>query len=280
VSIELAVPLSLASLEALLVEAGSTMGAIPLDAVRRVLRLTPAQIGRSGQGQSIVHGGRAIPFVTLAQVMGEPPPTTPRNTTAVIVDSAGTLAAVGVDRLVSTSTLVLRPLPELTPACPLVAGASMDVEGNPRLLFDPEGLVRQAQCGGLPAPAPQAARVPVLVIDDSLTTRMLEQSILESAGYEVHLAVSAEDGLEQARARPYALFLVDVEMPGMDGFSFIERTQAEPALRGVPAVLVTSRSSPEDLRRGQDVGARGYIVKSEFAQAEFLERVRQLVAQS
>jgi len=106
---------------------------------------------------------------------------------------------------------------------------------------------------------------------------MLEQSILESAGYEVHAAVSAEDGLEQARRCPYALFLVDVEMPGMDGFTFIERTRADPALRDVPAVLVTSRSSPEDRRRGRDVGASAYVVKSEFAQGEFLDRVRELV---
>jgi two-component system chemotaxis sensor kinase CheA len=120
-------------------------------------------------------------------------------------------------------------------------------------------------------------RTPVLVVDDSLTTRMLEQSILESAGYLVHAAVSAEDGLERARRHRYALFLVDVEMPGMDGFTFIERTRADPALREVPAILVTSRSSPEDRRRGQEVGAQGYIVKSEFAQAEFLRRVQQLV---
>jgi two-component system chemotaxis sensor kinase CheA len=73
------------------------------------------------------------------------------------------------------------------------------------------------------------------------------------------------------------LFLVDVEMPGMDGFTFVERTRAEPALHGTPSILVTSRSSPEDRRRGQEAGARAYIVKSEFDQGELLERIRELV---
>jgi len=109
---------------------------------------------------------------------------------------------------------------------------------------------------------------------------MLEQSILESAGYLVHAAVSAEDALERARQQRYALFLVDVEMPGMDGFSFIERTRADPLLRDVPAILVTSRASPEDRRRGREVGAQGYIVKSEFAQAEFLQRVQELTGEA
>jgi two-component system chemotaxis sensor kinase CheA len=68
-------------------------------------------------------------------------------------------------------------------------------------------------------------------------------------------------------------------MPGMDGFTFIERLRAEPALRDIPAILVTSRAAPEDRRRGQEVGAQGYIVKSEFDQAELLTIIRPLMGQ-
>jgi two-component system chemotaxis sensor kinase CheA len=105
---------------------------------------------------------------------------------------------------------------------------------------------------------------------------MLEQSILESAGYDVDLATSGEDGLEKARARRYSLFLVDVEMPGMDGFTFVERIRSDPSLRETPAILVTSRGAPEDRARGIDVGANAYIVKSEFDQADLLARIRSL----
>ena len=66
-------------------------------------------------------------------------------------------------------------------------------------------------------------------------------------------------------------------MPGMDGFTFIERTRQDPDLRTVPAILVTSRSSPEDLLRGQNVGASGYMVKSEFDQVALLASIRKLV---
>jgi two-component system chemotaxis sensor kinase CheA len=119
--------------------------------------------------------------------------------------------------------------------------------------------------------------LPILVIDDSLTTRVLEQSILESAGYEVDLAIHAEEGMEKARKRRYGLFLVDVEMPGMDGFEFVERTRADPELHVVPAILVTSRNAPEDRKRGIEAGARGYIVKSEFDQREVLDLIRGLI---
>jgi two-component system chemotaxis sensor kinase CheA len=117
----------------------------------------------------------------------------------------------------------------------------------------------------------------VLVVDDSLTTRMLEQSILESAGYEVDVALSGEEALGLVHARRYALILVDVEMPGMDGFTFIEHLRSEPATRDIPAILVTSRAAPEDRQRGQAVGAQGYIVKSEFDQAELLTIIEPLM---
>jgi two-component system chemotaxis sensor kinase CheA len=115
------------------------------------------------------------------------------------------------------------------------------------------------------------------VVDDSMTTPMLEQSILECAGYEVDVALSGEKALETVRRKPYVLILVDVEMPGIDGFRFIERIRADPSLHGIPAILVTSRAAPEDLRRGIAVGAQGHIVKGEFDQARLLAMIKPLV---
>jgi two-component system chemotaxis sensor kinase CheA len=117
----------------------------------------------------------------------------------------------------------------------------------------------------------------VLVIDDSLTTRMLEQSILETAGYKVHLATSAEEALEKAREKDYDLFVVDVEMPGMDGFEFVAHARSTPALASIPAILVTSRNSAQDKKRGEEAGARAYVVKSEFDQAQLLQTIRRLI---
>ena len=80
-----------------------------------------------------------------------------------------------------------------------------------------------------------------------------------------------------ARRTPYALFLVDVEMPGMDGFGFVETARADALLAQVPSILVTSCDTPEHRRRGAAAGAAAYIVKGEFDQADFLRRVGALV---
>jgi len=187
------------------------------------------------------------------------------------------LAAIGFDRLIGTETALVRALPPLAPASKVVHGATLDSAGDPQLFLDPAGLVEAAK-GAHRRIRPQAsAAAAVLIIDDSLTTRMVEQGILESAGYAVQLAKSAEEALELAHSQRYDLFLVDVEMPGMDGFEFITRTRADPILRNIPAVLVTSRASAEDRRRGEECGARAYIVKSEFDQDHFLKTIQQLV---
>jgi len=275
-TIELRVPVSLALLEVLTVEVDGQLAAIPLEAVRRTLRIAPQDVARSIEGDAIVYDGVMIPLVRL--VLGSPRngKRSSRVMPAVIVNAAGTTTALAVDALHGTETVVLRPLPVLVPAEAIVAGTHLDGDGNPRLVLDPEVLattrnVQLAEAADAPAPHP------ILIVDDSLTTRMLESSILESAGFAVELAASGEEGLDMARRNSYALFLVDIEMPGMDGFGFVERTRADPVLSQVPCILVTSRDSPEDRRRGEAAGACAHIVKNEFDQVEFLERVSDLV---
>jgi two-component system chemotaxis sensor kinase CheA len=195
---------------------------------------------------------------------------------AVVVQAGGSIVAVGVDHLRGTHNLVLRPLPKLAPADPIVAGTSLDANGNPQMVLNPQGIVAEARRASPATLVAEHARTAILVIDDSLTTRMLEQSILESAGYDVELAMSGEEGLEKARKRAYALFLVDVEMPGMDGFAFVADIRADPSLRATPAILMTSRDAPDDRQRGDEVGASAYFIKSEFDQNVLLARIRAL----
>jgi two-component system chemotaxis sensor kinase CheA len=271
-SFELVIPPSLASMEALMVTAGEggNATAIPLDRVRSTLRVAAADISCAAPGASILYDQKAIAFISLSTALAGARWSPDRNWTVVVVAGPAGMAAIGVERLLGTGRIVVRPLPQRMTASPIVAGALLDADGNPQLVLDPDGLIAAAQRGDAGEVDETPPRRLVLVVDDSLTTRMLEQSILESAGYDVDVALSGEEALGLVHARCYALILVDVEMPGMDGFTFIERLRAEPASREIPAILVTSRAAPEDRRRGQEVGAQGYIVKSEFDQAELL----------
>lgn len=276
---ELVLPPSLASIEALLVETGDAGSAasIPLDAIRGALRVSAQEIARCGANTTMMYRDAAVPFMPLRGVLSGGWGEAARDWIVVVVDGAGGRAAFGVDRLLGVGRMVMRALPEGMQASPAVGGASLDAEGNPQLVLDPDGLVAAAHGGQSEVAAPPAPKLPVLVVDDSMTTRMLEKSILESAGYSVDVALSGEEGLERVRNRRFGMILVDVEMPGMDGFAFIEHIRADPALRDIPAILVTSLGSSEHLRRGKEVGANGHIVKSEFNQAELLATIERLM---
>ncbi|HEX3775894.1 MAG TPA: response regulator [Polyangiaceae bacterium] len=279
-TLSLAVPASLSALSALLVEVSGQIVALPQSSIEGTARKRADEISHSADGETIAVAGKLIPFVPLARLLGssEIDDERKQNRSAIFVSAEARTVALEVDRLLGVEIIVARELPELSLLSAMVSGASLDADGNPRLVLSPVGVVRAAS-GLTAAPRLPASRVaPILVIDDSLTTRMLEQSILESAGYEVELATSGEEGLDKAKRRKYALFLVDVEMPGIDGFTFIERVRQDPALRDTPAILVTSRASAADRERGRAVGAVAHIEKKEFNQSDLLSRIKKLVS--
>jgi two-component system chemotaxis sensor kinase CheA len=271
---ELGVPLSVVGLDVLLVSAAGHTLAIPMDTVHGTLRIAAGDIIWGPAGGAVRFGAATLPFVALPWLLYQQPTPPGQSGAALAVEGA----VLGVDRLLGTMLVAARPLPPFTPASPFVVGATLDAEGNPLLLLDTAGLAAAArQASPMQIVVSQA---PVLIVDDSLTTRMLEQSILESAGYTVDTASSAEAGLAAARVKSYRLFMVDVEMPGMDGFGFVETIRADPALRDIPAILVTSRAAPEDRARGLAAGANFYVDKSRFDQIELLRMIRGLLGEA
>lgn len=278
-TLEIWVAASLTSFEALFVEADGHAAVLPLDVVRRTMRVRASEVTHTSDGESISLDGKIIPFTSLSRSLRRTSEGARARAawTTIVVESRGALAAVGVDRLLGTENVVLRPLPRFAASAAVIAGTSLDAEGTPQLVLDAAALVASASGGQLPGVSSKRTQLPILVVDDSLTTRMLEQSILESAGYEVDVASSGEEGLEKARQRRYGLLLVDVEMPGMDGFEVITKVRADPVLRDMPAILVTSRNAPADFQRGKEVGANAHIVKGNFDQSDFLKRIRVLM---
>lgn len=284
-TLSLIVPISLSSLTALIVSYQSTASAqilIPLDCVRGTLRLMESEVVRGEASDSTLFEGRMIPFRMLSELLDHNAPhdETRWIWTVVIVQWGDLCAALGVERLVATMDAVVKPLPKVLGHASLIAGAAFDAQGDPLLLLDPRQLVHAltgTKAAKVVPPETKIQRSPILVIDDSLTTRMLEQSILESAGYEVDLASSGEEGLKKAKTGHYSLFIVDVEMPGMNGFEFVERVRADPMLRSSRIMMVTSLSSAADRRRGALAGVDAYIVKGEFDQKYFVDKVAELV---
>jgi two-component system chemotaxis sensor kinase CheA len=120
-------------------------------------------------------------------------------------------------------------------------------------------------------------RPAILVVEDSITTRMLLKNILEGAGYAVVTAIDGLDALTSLKNNTFALVVSDIEMPRMNGFELTMKIRSDKALAGLPVILVTALASREDRERGIDVGANAYIVKNSFDQSNLLEVMNKLI---
>jgi CheY-like chemotaxis protein len=104
-------------------------------------------------------------------------------------------------------------------------------------------------------------RKKILLVDDSPTVLMMERILLQDGPYEILSATNGEEALKVALSeRPHAI-VMDVVMPGMDGYEVCRRLRAEESSRTTPIILVTTRSSLESLERGYASGCNDYIVK-------------------
>jgi CheY-like chemotaxis protein len=115
------------------------------------------------------------------------------------------------------------------------------------------------------------------VVDDVIVTRELQRNILSSAGYDVDVAVDGLEALEKMGQETYDLVVADVEMPRMDGFALTEALRADERYADIPVVIVSARETEADRRRGIEVGAQAYIVKSAFDQENLLAIIEQLI---
>ena len=100
----------------------------------------------------------------------------------------------------------------------------------------------------------------ILVIDDAATVRMYHRNILQEAGYLVDEAINGMEALEKALNNPFHLYLVDVNMPKLDGYGFLRELRAQDVPQA-PAIMISTEASSTDRQRAYTAGANLYMVK-------------------
>jgi two-component system chemotaxis sensor kinase CheA len=222
--------------------------------------------------------GRPIRLHVLADLLGAEGATDGGAAlAAIVVKSFNERVAFVVDRICDEQELITKDLGEHLGQVPNVAGTTVLADGRIVPVLDTTDLVRCARgiasAGVLFADAAKGAvaRRTVLVVDDSITTRTLEKSILEAAGYRVRVATDGVEALESLARDPVDLILADIQMPRMNGLQLTERLKGQESTRTIPVVLVSSLASDDDRLQGLRAGADAYVVKGEFDQGALLE---------
>ena len=101
----------------------------------------------------------------------------------------------------------------------------------------------------------------VLVVDDSATDRQLATSLLQKQGYSVIAAVDGEDALEKIAVEPPPLVVLDIILPGMNGYQVLRHLKSSPHTKDIKVILVSSKGQDSDRYWGLKQGADDYIAK-------------------
>lgn len=116
----------------------------------------------------------------------------------------------------------------------------------------------------------------ILVADDEPGIILSLQFLLRKAGYEVRLARNGEEALAAVRESTPDLVLLDAMMPKRDGFDICQAMRSDPALEGIPIIMLTARSRDVDRQKGMALGATDYVTKP-FSTRELIDTVRRYV---
>lgn len=291
VTAHLHLPVTRSVLRALVAMIDGEPYAFPLAAVRCCLVVGPDDLHTAEGRQYVIDDGDNIGLVSAREVL-ELGPGSP-DTTEVHVIVLGTkdqLYGLEVDGFLGQNEFVIRPLDPRLGKVANISAAALMADGSPVLIVDVDDLIHTTDAmlsGGRVGRARRHSgasaatrRKTVLVVDDSITVRETERSLLENRGYAVDTAVDGVDGWNAARLGAYDLVISDVDMPRMTGIEFVKKLKQDPRLRQVPVMIVSYKDREEDRMAGLDAGADYYLTKSSFQDELLLNAVVDLIGEA
>jgi len=203
----------------------------------------------------------------------------------VVVQSSEKRVGILVDELMGRQEIItkaigdpLKNIANITGATILGSGKVILILDIPSIIESAEGMIiKRSQRSESVIKTTGKKRKTILLAEDVLSTAMLQKNILESVGYSVVIAHDGKEALDKASQETFDLVITDVLMPRMDGFELVETLRKNKMYKDTPIIIVTSRQSDQDKRRGLEAGADAYILKSEFTSEGLLNTLERLM---
>jgi len=284
----LVLPLTIAIIQVLLVKVQNMLFALPIFSVTESVKVSRDDVSLTGGRMAIQFREHIVPLVKLNEVLRLPPPgneeeKAKKEMLVVMATSLDSQVGFIVDEIAGEEEAFIKSLGKHLGKVKNVSGAIIMPTGEVVVVLDIADLVANSALG-LPHFTGKRSVVGtkhkekrILVVEDAFSTRELEKSILETHGYLVDTAVDGLDALDRMVDNQYDLIVSDVEMPRMDGFELCRTLKNNERYKDIPVVMVTALQKEEDKRRGIEVGAAAYLVKSAFEQTNLLDTIERLV---
>ncbi|MGO1071259.1 Hpt domain-containing protein [Lysobacter sp. CA199] len=281
----LRLPQTLAVTQAVFVRIGDITFAVPIASVRGVGRLSRELLDAGDLAYR--YGGEDYHVHDLGVLVGHAPAKAEgqMQMPLLLIRSGDLRAAVTIDQVIGNREIVVKPVGPQVASVPGIFGATIMGDGRVVVILDIAPLVRRraallqdfAQNAAPPPASVETRRVPlVMVVDDSVTMRKVTGRVLERHNFEVVTAKDGIDALERMAERVPDLMLLDIEMPRMDGYELATQMKADPHLRDVPIVMITSRTGEKHRQRAFEIGVERYLGKP-YQEPELIRNVFELL---
>jgi two-component system sensor histidine kinase and response regulator WspE len=291
-SFHLQLPITRSVIRALLMEISGELYATPISRVERVCIIPESETHSIENRKYMTLDEQEVGLISAEQILNiVSTRKSAENLSVIVLDHKSKLYGLVVDRFCGERELVVRPLDSRLGKVPNINAAAVHEDGTPILILDIDDLVHsidnrlsgdqwQSAIAMTPTDANSSSkRKSVLVVDDSISVRQLQKQILESNGYQVHLAVDGVEGWNATRLGTYDLIVSDVDMPRMTGLELVEHIRNEPRFASLPVIIVSYKDREEDRRRGLEVGANFYLTKSSFQDDTYLNAIIDLIGE-
>ena len=290
----LRLPFTLAVTQAILVRIGEATFAIPMTSVQGVARVNPEDLAAllTEDEPSFQYGNESYGIHDLAELLGLPPglPAEGEPQPLLLTRAGDLRAAIRIDAVLGSREIVVKSVGPQISSVPGLLGATIMGDGSVLIILDlaplvRHGIIRRDQrlaegLSAIQAPVVEEVRVRplVMVVDDSITMRKVTSRVLERNEFEVSTAKDGVDAVEKLHERVPDLMLLDIEMPRMDGYELATHMKADPRLRDVPIIMITSRSGDKHRQRAFDIGVDRYLGKP-YQEAELLVQINEVLEQ-
>ena len=117
----------------------------------------------------------------------------------------------------------------------------------------------------------------VLVVEDDKFLRELISQKLIKDGFNVHGAIDGEEGLKMVKEFNPSIVLLDLILPGIDGFEVLSRIKNDPSMASIPVIVLSNLGQKEDVERGLKLGAVDYLIKAHFTPGEIIEKIKAIL---
>lgn len=112
----------------------------------------------------------------------------------------------------------------------------------------------------------------LVVEDDKFLRELIAQKIMKE-GYDVIEAVDGEKGAESIKKEKPDLVLLDLILPGIDGFEVLAKMKSDPATNQIPVIILSNLGQKDDIEKGLEMGANDYLIKAHFTPGEIMEKI-------